>query len=241
MLEKYLTQILENMSNSIVQVEYKCTICKDIGMTIHKDEFGIEFAQTCKCQIRDPQKYPLEYWKRSNYADYAASDKMKKMKYTKDQTAALNEIKDFLYNYKENKAFYFYSNSIAGTGKTMLACRMAINLTMMHGLSSQFIATHELKDMLHECIKDKIPIETVRNPLRSVEVLVIDDLGAEKTSEFFEETLYSILDYRLIKHKTTIFTSNLAQESLSYGKRIISRIKGLSKPLKVSSNDFREL
>jgi DNA replication protein DnaC len=57
-------------------------------------------------------------------------------------------------------------------------------------------------------------------------LLVLDDMGAEKTTEFSITTLYIILDRRNANCRKTIVTSNLGLKDISaaYGDRIASRL-----------------
>ena len=48
----------------------------------------------------------------------------------------------------------------------------------------------------------------VLRPVMTAELLVLDDLGAEKTSEWVEETMNLIVNTRYNERRLTIFTSN---------------------------------
>ena len=48
----------------------------------------------------------------------------------------------------------------------------------------------------------------VLRPVIEADLLVLDDLGAEKTSEWVEETLNLIVNARYSEQRTTMFTSN---------------------------------
>jgi DNA replication protein DnaC len=78
---------------------------------------------------------------------------------------------------------------------------------------------------------------------QSADVLLIDDLGAERETEWAIETLYLIIDHRWHEEKPTIVTSNLTagefmeradgKFSKNYGddpvytSRIYSRLRGM--------------
>jgi len=76
--------------------------------------------------------------------------------------------------------------------------------------------------------------------LKLVDVLLLDDVGAEKGSEWVQEKLYEIVDSRY-GFKPTIFTTNLNSEAL--GKKlspaIASRIYGAEKVLIIDGPDYR--
>lgn len=57
-------------------------------------------------------------------------------------------------------------------------------------------------------------------------VAMIDDIGAEKPSEWVLEVLYAIVNYRYERKLPTVFTSNIGMADIGvvYGDRIASRI-----------------
>jgi DNA replication protein DnaC len=57
-------------------------------------------------------------------------------------------------------------------------------------------------------------------------ILVIDDIGTEKSSDYTQAVIYSILNRRYESMKSTIITTNLSSGDItgSYGSRILSRI-----------------
>jgi len=82
------------------------------------------------------------------------------------------------------------------------------------------------------------------------DLLVLDDLGAEKTSEWVEETLNLIVNARYSDRRTTIFTSNYEDtpdstdpDSLLFriGFRMRSRLHEMCEFLDLDGGDFREL
>ena len=74
-----------------------------------------------------------------------------------------------------------------------------------------------------------------------VEVLVLDDLGAEKTSEFAIQSLYLVIDRRNRELKPTIVTTNLslAEIETRLNGRIASRLSEM-KIIKLSMPDHRK-
>ena len=77
--------------------------------------------------------------------------------------------------------------------------------------------------------------------LVKVGILIIDDIGAEKPTEWVAETLYSIINERYEKMKITIFTSNLSLDDLALklGDRIVSRIAGMCEIYELKGDDKR--
>jgi DNA replication protein DnaC len=84
----------------------------------------------------------------------------------------------------------------------------------------------------------------------TVDLLVLDDLGAEKTSEWVEETMNLIVNTRYNERRVTIFTSNYLDipddtdsNSLLFriGHRMRSRLHEMCDFLEMDGADYREL
>jgi DNA replication protein DnaC len=75
----------------------------------------------------------------------------------------------------------------------------------------------------------------------SVPLLILDDLGAEKTTDWAESTLYLIIDRRNRDEKWTIVTSNLTLQEIeqSLGARIASRLSDM-KVINIKLPDYRK-
>lgn len=71
--------------------------------------------------------------------------------------------------------------------------------------------------------------------------LILDDLGAEKTSKYSLQTLYTLLDRRYREERQTVITSDLSLDALAkkLDDRIASRIAGLCKVLTLRGLDKR--
>lgn len=72
-------------------------------------------------------------------------------------------------------------------------------------------------------------------------LIVLDDIGAEKASEFVEEFFYLLINTRYENVHPMIFTSNLPLSALAerIGDRIVSRIKEMCEIVKIDGNDRR--
>ena len=92
----------------------------------------------------------------------------------------------------------------------------------------------------------------ILRPVMEAELLVLDDMGAEKTSEWVEETMNLIVNTRYNERRHTIFTSNYEdtpdeserhRESLKerIGFRIHSRLHEMCDFLEYDGADYRHL
>ena len=79
------------------------------------------------------------------------------------------------------------------------------------------------------------------NGYSGVEVLFIDDIGTEKTTDWAQQTLYTIIDRRYRENLQTVITSNLSLNELSdkTGDRITSRIAEMCKVIELKGKDRR--
>lgn len=77
--------------------------------------------------------------------------------------------------------------------------------------------------------------------LTSVDLLHIDDLGAEKRSDWVLEQLYAIVDERYQSQRSMVVTSNLHYEQLKdqIGSRVVSRLTEMCEELPLSGDDLR--
>jgi DNA replication protein DnaC len=77
--------------------------------------------------------------------------------------------------------------------------------------------------------------------LTSVDLLHIDDLGAEKRSDWVLEQLYAIVDERYQSQRSMVVTSNLDYEQLrdQIGPRVVSRLTEMCEELPLWGDDLR--
>lgn len=56
------------------------------------------------------------------------------------------------------------------------------------------------------------------------DLLIVDDLGSEKSGEWQNQELFHLFDFRMCNGKITIVTSNLPKGELKHDGRIIDRL-----------------
>lgn len=73
------------------------------------------------------------------------------------------------------------------------------------------------------------------------DLVILDDIGAEKATDWVAERLYSIIDTRYRMERATIFTSNLSEKKMQdrLGGRIVSRIYEMTEQVPVIGPDHR--
>lgn len=127
-----------------------------------------------------------------------------------------------------------------GTGKTHLAAAIA-NAALTDHVANIFLPVPDLLDWLRASYSDHTQsFEDRFEQIRSIPLLVLDDLGAQSSTAWAEEKLYQILNYRYVKHLPTVITTNNALKELD--GRIASRLEDPSLVMKVvlMAPDYRK-
>lgn len=78
--------------------------------------------------------------------------------------------------------------------------------------------------------------------MKTVELLVIDDIGIRDLTEAFKNELYDVIDTRATEDRATVYTSNYPLKKLPelLGDRIASRIEGQCYPVGFKGADHRK-
>ncbi|WP_338366137.1 ATP-binding protein, partial [Enterococcus faecalis] len=139
-----------------------------------------------------------------------------------------------------NKPIHMILSGKSGVGKSHLAMSTAWEVLEKSNYDKRclFISYAELLEQLRFAMNDeqarKEITGTLMAEIKSADLVVLDDLGAElgvkqiddrnKSTNFNNDTLNRIVEAR--QNKATVFTTNLTGSGLrqAYGERIISRI-----------------
>jgi DNA replication protein DnaC len=139
-----------------------------------------------------------------------------------------------------------------GVGKTHLAVAVLRQVVTTRGARALFYDTRDLLRVIrstYDPVNRTAEMDVLR-PVMEADLLVLDDLGAEKTSEWVEETLNLIVNSRYSERRTTVFTSNYDDnpdttdpDSLLFriGFRMRSRLHEMCEFLYLDGGDYREL
>lgn len=75
------------------------------------------------------------------------------------------------------------------------------------------------------------------------DLLIIDDLGTEMTTQFTQSVLYQVINTRLMEEKPVIISTNLTDEALRqrYSAPIVSRLLGVYQTCQFLGHDIRQL
>lgn len=130
-----------------------------------------------------------------------------------------------------------------GTGKTTLA--MLISRTALeHGRSVAIYSLPRLLAELRMTFEERTDTSYLQllDRLVAVELLHIDDVGAEKTSPWVLEQLYAIINARYEDGRAVVVTTNLDHDALreQIGERTVSRLVAIcGDPLPLFGPDMR--
>jgi DNA replication protein DnaC len=138
-----------------------------------------------------------------------------------------------------------------GVGKTHLAAAVVKQVIRQKRAHALFYDTRQLLRVIRETYNPVVRSteSDVLKPVMDAELLVLDDLGAEKTSEWVAETLNLIVNTRYSERRLTIFTSNFDiidetdPDSLQarVGFRMFSRMHEMCEFIHMDGADYREL
>jgi hypothetical protein len=141
-----------------------------------------------------------------------------------------------------------YSESIVlrgttGCGKTHLAVSIMREENTISSMA-YFITVPDLLLLIRGSFRDGSGGESEKDIVERFsryDILVLDDLGAEKTSAFSVATLHIILDRRIRKEKRTIVTTNLSLDDIekTLGARIASRLAEM-RVITINMPDYRK-
>jgi DNA replication protein DnaC len=144
-----------------------------------------------------------------------------------------------------------FFEGLPGVGKTHLAVAVLRRVVERLSVRGLFYDTRDLLRMIRSTYDPSIrttELEVLR-PVINADLLVLDDLGAEKTSEWVEETMNLIVNTRYNERRLTIFTSNFPDipddsdlNSLVFriGHRMRSRLHEMCEFVEMDGADYRE-
>jgi DNA replication protein DnaC len=137
-----------------------------------------------------------------------------------------------------------------GVGKTHLVVAVLTQVIQTTGARGLFYDTRDLLRVIrgtYNASTNTTELDVLR-PVMTADLLVLDDLGAEKTSEWVEETMNLIVNTRYNERRPTLFTSNYEDipddadpNSLLFriGHRMRSRLHEMCEFVTLDGADYR--
>jgi DNA replication protein DnaC len=239
-----------------------CGICGGSGLRVVQEN-GRQFAQDCVCRIERraermlgrahiPRRY--EHCLLENYdIDLPYSHR--------SQAAARLTARKFIESYPlETGGRGLMLTGSIGVGKTHLAVAILQALVAERGATGLFYDYRDLLKQVQNSYNAQVretELEILR-PVFEAEVLVLDELGASKPTDWVWDTVAHILNTRYNDRRTTIITTNytnaaplgaepgvrgaMREETLGdrIGERMRSRLQEMCVVVEIQGEDFRQ-
>jgi len=129
-----------------------------------------------------------------------------------------------------------------GNGKTHLAAAITKTLTEQ-GYIVVFQSVPELLQRIRSTFnsENKENEAQIMRALLECDLLILDDIGAEKATEWVEEKIFNIIDGRYRKEMPTLYTSNLKPKEMlqQVGKRSYDRMVETSLTIENKATSYR--
>jgi DNA replication protein DnaC len=115
------------------------------------------------------------------------------------------------------------------TGKTSLAASIA-HERIQRGDDVLFVTVPDLLEQLRRSFEHEegeLSTGEITDLVKDATLVVFDDIGAEKVSDWVADVLYRLINFRQSERRRTVYTSNksLAELEARLGDRIAWRIK----------------
>ncbi len=227
-----------------LEPKYNCIKCKDTGF------IGLD---KCNCLIQKQIEYN---YKQSNLSGILQQENFDNfnINYYSDKSTekGISPRKNMLHInlecIKYAKDFDTHNRNMLfigrpGLGKTFLCHSIAKDLLQL-GKSVIYQSAPDLMDLVRKYKFDFDNEEQGSEALKDIyecDLLIIDDLGTELSTQFSGLVIYNILNKRLTKSKKIIIATNLDVDEImkNYSERITSRIFGSFDMFEFFGDDIR--
>jgi DNA replication protein DnaC len=244
--------------------EELCPICEGAGLRAIERADGTRAAVPCDCRVarrstrmieqaRIPQRYA--HCTLDSYDTQFPSS-------NRTLTGALVQARNFVsaYPFGTNGNGLLLTGSI-GVGKTHLAVGMLQSLITERGAKGLFFDYRDLLKQVQNSYNRSVDVTELEilKPVFEAEVLVLDELGASKPTDWVWDTVAHILNTRYNDRRTTIITTNYSnfaplaadangpraavrEETLGdrIGERMRSRLQEMCVVVEMTGEDFRQ-
>ena len=259
-LNKELTKKHNSELMDTVNELANCSNCKGLFMCKNKLEGNVLYPSLDNDTLKFiymPCKYQKELMQKEEEKRVSLNElnnaRMKDIDLSdKKRLKAIKWLKEFYDKYEPvNTLKGLYLHGSFASGKTYLIAALFNELEIKKHANTEIIYFPEL---LRNMKEDFSLVEDKLNYLQNVDILLIDDIGAENVTVWGrDEILGTILQYRMNNKLTTFYTSNLTIEELERhysiakgsedtvkARRIIERIKQLTDDIEIVSENRRK-
>jgi DNA replication protein DnaC len=234
----------------------RCPICHDMEVIE-----GPEGWELCSCVRKRQQEYrfagakipskmreqtlenfSLSYYSMTEMVDERDSQHRKAEKALK----GAEEFTESILQNRPTKGLYFFGG--AGVGKTHLVSGIA-NRLMTSEITPLYLMVADLLDEIrkgYEASEVDTSAVALMEQAKETPVLILDDIGAERATEWSIEKLFQIINHRYLNQLPMVMTSNYDLDDLAYhmgtgatGTRICSRIIEMCRIFRLDADDIR--
>lgn len=239
-----------------------CPICEGSGLEVVRQD-GRQFVRDCKCRVQRraarmleraqiPRRY--ENCLLENYDTHFPSSH-------RTLAAAHLRARKFVEGYPvETAGTGLLLTGSIGVGKTHLAVGILQALVAERGATGLFYDYRDLLKQVQNSYNRQVAATELEilAPVFEAEVLVLDELGASKPTDWVWDTVAHILNTRYNDRRTTIITTNypnaaplgaepgtrvgMREETLGdrIGERMRSRLQEMCVVIEMQGEDFRQ-
>ncbi len=208
-------------------------ICKCVRDRIEKERKEEEYQETMSRirRLRDSSMMSSKF-SDSTFENFKVVPENKKI-----LTLAQRYVDKFAEMEEQNQGILFYGT--VGTGKSYAAACIA-NALMDKQISVIMTSFVKILQDIRGMAGESAYMDTIMKP----RLLIIDDLGAERNTEYALEKVYNIIDSRIRQNKPLILTTNLMLDEMMDAddiryQRIYDRIFEVCYPVEMKWKSFR--
>lgn len=191
----------------------ECAICGGVGLVRVMSGTGVWVARPCECQQLEREQKRLaaaripERYRSYTLDGYETAFRGAHPSLAQAHLTARRFVDDYPVD-TAGKGLMF-TGSI-GVGKTHLAVGVLRRLVQERGVKGLFCDYRELLKSIQNSYNTQVQTTELEllKPVFEAEVLVLDDLGAQKPNEWVWDTVALILNSRYNDKLTTIITTN---------------------------------
>lgn len=239
--EEYDRLLAEHhVTQSDVTPQYQCSHCKDTGFVDGRMCQCLKNLQRQMAFQRLSMDAPLE---NSTFEEFSLEYYREDEKAYRQMEKVLAACKRYADNFRaDSPSFLFWGGT--GLGKTHLSLAIAgkaieKGFGVVYGSAQSFAVALERERFLRE--QDMAEDADVQSQLTDCDLLILDDLGTEASSNYVKSAFYDIINSRMMKNKPTLISTNLTMKDLEkrYTPRFTSRIAGYYSKVQFLGNDVR--
>ncbi|WP_241494816.1 MULTISPECIES: ATP-binding protein [Brevibacillus] len=257
---------VEQVINNVVQMNSmrfpseEDHVCKHCNRVVEKIEVEIlgkrKLVQpVCKCEAdaeaEDMKRFTEHQQRRDTEKLFSISSLGKRFEESSFETfipregaeMALKQAKKYAFAFDEYGPLSLLLWGTYGNGKSKLAAAVA-NCLKTNGKVVVFQSVPELLQRIRQTFNknNDESEQQIMKALLTCDLLILDDIGAEKVTDWVSDALFRVIDGRYRKQLPTFYTSNLKLSELDekLGSRIYDRILETTIPVQNKATSYRK-